>query len=529
MKEDLLRKIEDLERKIGRLEQSTMGREQASSSRFNKSLKKRIRISLAVAFSLAAVGLVMAADVPHNFGTGGVISATKFNENFSYIVDRLWDKNGSELYYNEGDVGIGTTSPDAKLEIAGHTRIRGSAVDDSFLSLYGFDFGATGRAGVNIVSGTSGTSEIAFGYEADPDRSRIVSDNTDNSLAFYTNNTERVKISYTGNVGILVDPLWQLTVNDQILLSSNAGEGDSILRMVRDVGSGWNQYWDFRPFWDSNYLQIGYNGGNTLAITESSRVGIGTTEPDSILHVKGSSPQLKIETTGSVPVTYHVGPNAADGSFRIAESAVADRIVIAKTTGNVGIGTSLLGAKLNVVEANANSWAGVYQSSDSAVKVFLGISDRNGDAAQDYGIWAEAPRAYFSGNVGIGTTVPNYTLDVRGTVGNNTTTHHSDRRWKRNIEPLEYSLEKVTNLRGVSFEWRRDEFQEMNFSEDRHIGVVAQEVEKVLPELVHTGNDGFKSVEYANMVPMLIEAIKEQQNQIEELKNRIRQIEAQNQ
>lgn len=123
------------------------------------------------------------------------------------------------------------------------------------------------------------------------------------------------------------------------------------------------------------------------------------------------------------------------------------------------------------------------------------------------------------GDVGIGTNSPNFKLDVRGTIGNNATLFHSDVRWKKNIETIQDALGKVKQLRGVNFEWKGEEFTDMNFQKGKRIGLIAQEVEKVLPELVNTAPDGYKSVEYANLVAILIEAIKQQQKQIDELKD----------
>ena len=94
---------------------------------------------------------------------------------------------------------------------------------------------------------------------------------------------------------------------------------------------------------------------------------------------------------------------------------------------------------------------------------------------------------------------------------------YSDRRLKDNIEIIPNALNKVLSLNGVTFT-RKD----LNDPEKRHTGVIAQEVENVLPEAVNTDIDGMKSVAYGNMVGVLIEAIKEQQGQIDELKKEIK-------
>ena len=90
--------------------------------------------------------------------------------------------------------------------------------------------------------------------------------------------------------------------------------------------------------------------------------------------------------------------------------------------------------------------------------------------------------------------------------------------WKKNIEPLSSSLEKVMLLQGVSYDWKVDEYPEKSFTKNRQIGFIAQDVEKVFPELVRTDNNGYKGVYYGQMVPVLLEAMKEQQKEISELK-----------
>jgi hypothetical protein len=90
-------------------------------------------------------------------------------------------------------------------------------------------------------------------------------------------------------------------------------------------------------------------------------------------------------------------------------------------------------------------------------------------------------------------------------------TAYSDKRLKRNIETITNAVDTVSKLRGVNFE------KDGRYS----TGVIAQEVEEVLPQVVHTDPDGMKSVAYGNIVGILIEAIKEQQKEIEELKKRL--------
>ncbi len=85
----------------------------------------------------------------------------------------------------------------------------------------------------------------------------------------------------------------------------------------------------------------------------------------------------------------------------------------------------------------------------------------------------------------------------------------SDQRWKKNIQPLESSLDKVSNLQGVSYEWKIDEYPDVGMMEGKQIGLVAQDVEQVLPELVSEDKDGYKAVSYTKLTAVLVEAVKE--------------------
>lgn len=95
-----------------------------------------------------------------------------------------------------------------------------------------------------------------------------------------------------------------------------------------------------------------------------------------------------------------------------------------------------------------------------------------------------------------------------------TLTQSSDMRLKTNIRPLENSLEKVTSINGYNYNWK----PELQKDTTNQIGFMAQEVERIFPELVSTDVNGYKSVAYQNLVPVLVEALKEQQKQIDELK-----------
>ncbi|MBO7433952.1 MAG: tail fiber domain-containing protein, partial [Salinivirgaceae bacterium] len=129
----------------------------------------------------------------------------------------------------------------------------------------------------------------------------------------------------------------------------------------------------------------------------------------------------------------------------------------------------------------------------------------------------------------------NGNMTVNGTITHSGLVGPSDIRLKKDIQTLNGALDKVLQLRGVSFYWKNKEEmaaakgKDVNnfsygFDSEKQIGVIAQEIEKVVPELVVTDNDGFKAVKYENLTPLLIEAIKEQNKKIEELESKLKEM-----
>ena len=90
----------------------------------------------------------------------------------------------------------------------------------------------------------------------------------------------------------------------------------------------------------------------------------------------------------------------------------------------------------------------------------------------------------------------------------------SDRQFKQNVKPIVSALDKVTKLQGVTFTWNTKEYPRRFFSEEPQIGLIAQDVETVIPEVVFTDKEGFKSVAYDKLTAVLIEAVKELKTQM---------------
>jgi len=134
-------------------------------------------------------------------------------------------------------------------------------------------------------------------------------------------------------------------------------------------------------------------------------------------------------------------------------------------------------------------------------------------------------KTILKGNVGIGTTAPGYKLDVAGNIrttgcvvynGGTLGTCVSDIRLKDNITDLSFNnaLTKVLSLKPKQFTLKNDPSQKIS-------GLIAQDVEQIAPELVVTDEKGYKQIKYGDIQWLLIEAIKEQQKEIEELKAKV--------
>lgn len=120
--------------------------------------------------------------------------------------------------------------------------------------------------------------------------------------------------------------------------------------------------------------------------------------------------------------------------------------------------------------------------------------------------------------VGLGVgTAPGTTTGLIRATNDVVAFYSSDKRLKNNIETIKSPLEKLSKINGVEFDWIPKEGIHENEGHD--VGVIAQEVEKVIPEIVQTRDNGYKAVKYEKIVPLLVEAIKELQAEIQELKN----------
>ena len=325
---------------------------------------------------------------------------------------------------------------------------------------------------------------------------------------------------------------------------------------------------------DYNFRVEGDTDANLLFVDAGTdRVGIGTTSPSAKLEITGSNDttnmiigapthlvgggslseyqSLLFDNTnvsgasGQVLLRHYANShNDSEGALAILTTSTAGTTAEAmriRGSGNVGIGGSPEGnAKLDIKMSGVSQYLKLERSSSTG-RAQIQLANESGTelwrfgttggGSEDFSFWdgsfnhlvfdRSANSAEFGGSVGINVT-PSGTsgrLDCSNDVVAYST---SDKRLKENITPLHNALDKVMNISGVSFDWKaltKEEKKTIHGNKGHDVGVIAQEIEKVLPEVVTTRDSGYKAVKYEKIVPLLIEAIKEQQKQIEELKN----------
>lgn len=485
-----------------------------------------------------------------------------------------WARNGQNVYYasGSGNVGIGTTSPGNKLTIASGTG-GGSAPDSRTLLHIDKD----GEAYISINSPAESFNGIRLNVAGTPKAFMELYDNTAQGkklnigtvdardLVFDTGNQPKMTILAGGNVGIgTTSPVAKLHIQggdiglttgqkigwlynptaatpnnnmyNYILTDNNGGVPASPLEIS---GSRWT---------NGNTRGIIFThqtGGEIMTIMTGGNVGIGTTAPEHKLVAIGTigfglnynggvyvnntitsvdeNWGLEVQRTANVddyntrlkyyPVS---GQSRAAGIYDSRNARFSlysdtnnnPNIII--PNGNVGINNTSPGQKLSVVGDGSGTSDVVRITHGNGSHTGNGLSIRSANTGKPI---------YVDGSVGAGfaeiTTAYNANPNIR-TSGDVVAYASSDKRFKDNLEVIQNPIDKIHKLNGYTFDWN----DKQDVYKGKDYGVVAQEVEKVMPELVDTRFDGYKAVKYEKLVPLLIESIKELEARVKELENK---------
>ena len=419
--------------------------------------------------------------------------------------DLSFNAGGSERarLLSTGEVGIGTNSPST---YGGKLNITDGAVGgESTLVIANNNANQFVRVGIN-----DNVAQIAY----DNADSLAFGEATDSTTAGLT--TERMRIDSSGNVGIgTTTPTSNLEVSDSTqatgatlsITNSHEGSwvsGDKIGSIDFRIDDGstsekvrakvHSEGKTTGTFPSNSDLVFSTTSGNTLSeamrIDASGKVGIGTASPSAPLHIDSdTNPMIDLDnnTTGVVPQFRIYNPNTSNGYFGINTFGNTARFTQNSSTGSPG--------------------TFIWQQ----------------------GTLGEKMRLNNQGRLGLGTTAPAEALHVVGSIvaTGNITAYYSDERLKDLKGTIENPLEKLNTLNGYYYTPNEEAILEGAEWNGLEVGVSAQEVEKVLPEVIRPSaiGKGYKTVAYEKLTPLLIEAVKELSEKVDKLESRLNELE----
>ena len=393
----------------------------------------------------------------------------------------------SKLFIDQnpaGNVGIGTASPAQRLHVAGGNGI----VNNVFLGNVGHgpDWAAFSHsnsanpAGYGFLHHTSGTYAL------------INKKSGGGWIGLRIDNADRMVISDTGNAGIgTTAPRARLEVAGGAIMPAAGNSAAAGIQFPSDPGGGggdaaWLRFYARQGESCTLELGVSNDADDHIALMPSGNVGIGTAAPVKKLDVNGDI-QMAAGKTFYSPGRMHI--HGEELLYLLHKNGV----IVGKEWGGSGDLSVQGTAKVSVLQLG-DKWrlsaVGDAHGNDDWLRLF------NPQNTGYYGGLAAGRLWSSSGSLS-----------------------GSDLRLKTEVSSLRQAAENVLKLRGVRFKWR-DPAQ----GDAEAIGLIAQEVEQVFPEVVQTGPDGMKGINYPALVAPLIEALKEQQAQIGELRAQIRAL-----
>jgi len=380
---------------------------------------------------------------------------------------------------SSGNIGVGTSSPAAKLDVAGTVKADAVMLPSTVNAATGVvDLGG------NRFLHAFGSNNTFLGTNAGNFTTIGTGRATGIGTYALTNNT-----SGGDNTAVGSFALFNNTTGN-----SNTATGSGAL---------YNNNGGNNTAMGTNALHTNTGGGNNTATGNTAMVFNTTGNSNT---ATGAS-ALVSNTTGSDNTA--VGTIALDNNTTgNSNTAVGSFAGFANTTGSLNTfigynaGPLMMGSGGTAQLSNATAIGANAQVSASNALVL-------GDGTVNVGIGVTAPvnKLDVAGDIRIGTDSRGCVMDRSGTVIAGTCS--SDARLKQNVQPFDPVLEQLIRLEPVHFDWKAEDYPELHLGTSRSFGLIAQEVEKVLPELVTTDERGFQAVKYSELPLMLLQALRE--------------------
>jgi hypothetical protein len=444
-------------------------------------------------------GLYLRTDGEQHGGT--MTFGARWDDDEAKIVFKMYQTSAGASYDVRVGIGTGASSPSSMLHVcalaagnyAGTFQVGGSSSSFGIVSDY------------TQSALTTGTMYVSPGYSS----AGVLF-----KMGAGSGNTNQFVLTGAGNIGVgTATPVTtNLKGSVTIIKSYNGDTPTSTTAQGYDI----NQ---------SNLYLFGRNAGITLvsnngeegiiafanassAYIGAIRYGTGTsaTGGDMVFQTGGSNERLRISSTGTASFTNNV---YAVGSFVAASSTTAEIRLQGGSYGS-SYNTSLrsIAGAIGILQFGNNNDNYVLVG-NTAVGGYLDI--RTNCSTESTASGTLAIRILASGGTNFYNTITS-TSDIIAY-------YSSDKRLKDNIKNIENGIDKIKKLNGVSFNW--NDKQDIYEIGKKDYGVIAQDVENILPELVETRGNGYKAVKYEKLISLLIEGIKEQQVQIDELKKQV--------